>query len=82
MDLLVSRIDGLVAYQCNHINNILKPSNVFYREHIIQKVQELMEGVTSGDYVAIIKANVKAVLVEEYKKGTGAELSSVLDTIL
>ena len=82
MDLFASRTVRLATYQSDQINNILKPSNVFYREHIIQRVQELMEDVTSGDYVAIIKANVRAVLIEEYKKGTGAELSSVLDTIL
>jgi hypothetical protein len=82
MDLLASRTVRLAAYQSDQISNILKPSNVFYREYIIQRVQELMEDVTSGNYVAIIKATVREVLVEEYKKGTGAELSSVLDTIL
>lgn len=82
MSLLSSRIDKLAAHQGAQINNILKPSNIFYTEYIIQRVQELMESIAPEDYVAIIKANVKAALIEEYKKGAGAELSSVLDTIL
>jgi hypothetical protein len=40
-----------------------------------------MEDANSGDYVARIKATVKAVLVEEYKAGTAAELAAVLNKI-
>ncbi|KEQ72835.1 hypothetical protein M436DRAFT_82114 [Aureobasidium namibiae CBS 147.97] len=63
------------------INKILKPADQSYKEHIAQKVQEKTEGVTSGDYVAMIKAAVKAVLVEEYKESSGAELSAKLDQL-
>jgi hypothetical protein len=51
------------------------------RQNFTQKVKDLMEGVTSEDYIAIIKATVKVILIEEYKEGTAAELSRVLDTI-
>lgn len=82
LDFLASPATRLPSYLSIQINNALKPTNLFYRENIIQKVQELMEGFTSGDYVSIIKETVKAVLMEEYKMGTGAELAAVLDRTL
>jgi len=82
MDFLASPAARLPSYLSIQINNVLKPTNLFSRGDIIQKVQESMEGFTSGDYVAIIKDTVKAVLMEEYKIGTGAELSTVMNRLL
>ena len=82
MDLLTSSATRLPSYQSIQINNILKPTNLFYREYIIQKVQELVETFTDEDYVTIIKRSVKTVLIMEYREGTGAELTSVLNSIL
>jgi hypothetical protein len=81
MMLLASRTENKHYPKNSQIQTILKPLDVAHRQEVTQKVKDLMEDVTSGDYVAIIKAHVKAVLVEEYKEGTAAELSSVLDTI-
>ena len=63
------------------INLILKPYDLASKERIVQKVQKKMEDVTTGDYVAMIKTAVKDVLVEEYKEGSGAELTSVLNEL-
>lgn len=82
MDFLASPAARLPSYLSIQINNALKPTNLFYRADVIQKVQQSMESFTSGDYVATIKEIVKAVLMEEYKTGTGAELSTVMNRLL
>jgi len=82
MDFLASPAARLPSYLSIQINNVLKPTNLFFRGDIIQKVQELVETFTDEDYVTIIKRSVKTVLIREYRKGTGAELTSVLDSIL
>jgi hypothetical protein len=81
MSQLASRTDNTRLHTNSQIQTILKPLDLTQRQNVTQKVKDLMEDVTSGDYVAIIKASVKAVLIEEYKEGTTAELSRVLDTI-
>jgi hypothetical protein len=79
MGRLCCRITQQTASDVVQINKILKPDDTTYRKHIAQRVQEKMENVTSGDYVAMIKTILKSVLVEEYKEGSGAELASKLD---
>lgn len=82
MNLLASPTTLLATHQRVQINNTLKPINLFARECLIQRVQQLMESFTDGNYVANIKQCVKAALVTEYQNGAGAELSSILNTIL
>lgn len=81
MDLLASPGGRFTAQQNNQINNILKSSNVFQKELIAQKVQGKMRDVTPGDWVDIIKETIKAVLIDEYKIGAGAEFSSMLNKV-
>lgn len=82
MDTLASPGNRFTVHQNNQISNILKPSNIFQKEMIAQKVQEKMGDVTPGDWVAIIKETIKEVLIEEYKIGAGAEFSSMLNKVL
>jgi hypothetical protein len=81
MGALGTRVNKLPASQRDQINKILEPSNASNREYVTERLQAIMEYVTSDNHAGIIKRVVKDVLIEEYKKGADTKLSAVLDTV-
>ncbi|THY16155.1 hypothetical protein D6D01_07782, partial [Aureobasidium pullulans] len=69
MDFLVTHANSRYGNLCYQISAHLKPQDVTQRAAICRKVQEKMEGVNSGDYVAKIKEAIKETLAVELQNG-------------
>lgn len=69
MDFLVTHANSRYGNLYHQVSAHLKPQDVAQRAAICRKVQEKMEGVNSGDYVAKIKEAIKETLAVELQNG-------------